>query len=76
MTDLKKKTEHADEQIKNTNPSGENERDWADDAIDITTGFFDKYLPGVDRIGNPGIKNSKNTLKDRKVDDYNLEEQA
>ncbi|QKF64583.1 hypothetical protein [Campylobacter corcagiensis] len=71
MANLKKKTEHADEQIKNTNPSGENERDWADDAIDITTGVFDKYLPGVDGIGNPTIKDSKNTLKNRKVDDYN-----
>ncbi|WP_154571376.1 hypothetical protein [Campylobacter portucalensis] len=74
MKDIKNKNDFANDQIDNMQDEKNTERDWADKAIDLTTGLFDKSLWfwGVDEKGNQRIKDTKNILKDKNIDYNNI----
>ncbi|MCZ6104387.1 hypothetical protein [Campylobacter ureolyticus] len=69
MKDLKNKHDNANNQIDDIQDDKNEDRDWADKAIDFITGFFDKVLWfwGVNEKGNPRIKDTKNFLKNNKI---------
>ncbi|MCZ6175096.1 hypothetical protein, partial [Campylobacter ureolyticus] len=69
MKDLKNKHDNANNQIDDIQDDKNEDRDWADKAIDFITGFFDKVLWfwGVNEKGNPRIKDTKNFLKKNKI---------